>query len=163
MIIASSINSFTITALKTSAVDDLPSSLTPSRSTISAMKSPFSFASVLFAAFGTAVHAVDSGSATKCVATSPTTGLYYDLSSLTVHPPPTDPEKSRKHARDQSWHAKGYDYPANFTLNICAPVIEDVRDVVGVEEQNWRNVSAYYQRDGRTYSIGFVARKLSLN
>lgn len=94
-----------------------------------------------------------------CVARSPTTGLYYDLNTLTVPPPPSD-EKSRKYAREESWHVKGYDYGANFTLNICGPVIEEVTDVVGVDEIMWQNVSAYYQKDDKTYSIGFVAHRL---
>ena len=58
--------------------------------------------------------------------------------------------------RDESWHAKGHDYGTNFTLNICAPVIEDLEDVVEVDKARWRNVSAFYRSDGKTYSIGWV-------
>jgi cation-dependent mannose-6-phosphate receptor len=64
-------------------------------------------------------------------------------------------KKVEKDARDESWHAKGHDYPANFTVNICAPVIEDVKDVVGVDSSRWRNVSAYYEQAGKIYSIGY--------
>ncbi|XHF97882.1 hypothetical protein AWENTII_001456 [Aspergillus wentii] len=116
----------------------------------------------------------DSGShdvLSPCVARSPTTGLYYDLSSLSVYPVlPKGGEKTHKHTRDESWHAKGHDYNANFTLNICAPVVEDVKDVVGVESSRWKNVSAYYEKEGKVYSIGqqasdpfFRGRKLVLN
>lgn len=92
-----------------------------------------------------------------CVAHSPLTGLYYDLSAISLHPPELkDGERLHKGDRNESWHARGHDYPSNFTLNICDPVIEDVKDVVGVEESRWANVSAYYELDGRIYSIGYV-------
>ncbi len=56
--------------------------------------------------------------------------------------------------REESWHVKGYDYNANFTINFCAPVIERLPDVVGVEKARWQNVSAYYKSGGKVYSIG---------
>ena len=56
-----------------------------------------------------------------------------------------------------SWHSRGHDYPANFTLNICSSVIEGVENVVGVESERWQNVSAYYQMDGKIYSIGYAS------
>ncbi|KAJ5084573.1 hypothetical protein NUU61_009152 [Penicillium alfredii] len=106
-----------------------------------------------------------------CVARSPTSGLYFDLSAISLSPP--ELKKGKKvspDAREQSWHSKGHDYGANFTMNICAPVIEDVKDVVGVDSARWKNVSAYYKKDGKTYSIGeqasdpfFRGRKLVLN
>jgi cation-dependent mannose-6-phosphate receptor len=93
---------------------------------------------------------------TPCVARSPTTGLYFDLSALSLSPPELkDGKKVVKDARDDSWHAKGHDYPANFTINICAPVVENVTDVVGIESSRWKNVSAYYERDNKVYSIGY--------
>ncbi|KAJ5294647.1 hypothetical protein N7508_009468 [Penicillium antarcticum] len=106
-----------------------------------------------------------------CVARSPTTGLYFDLSAISLSPPELkDGKKVVKDARDDSWHAKGHDYPANFTINICAPVIENVTEVVGIEASRWKNVSAYYERDDKVYSIGeqasepfFRGRKLVLN
>jgi len=79
-------------------------------------------------------------------------------------------QDGKKVHREESWHAKGHDYGANFTINFCAPVIEDLEDVVGIEKARWRNVSAYYRSDGKTYSIGqqssspiFRGRKLVLN
>jgi len=91
-----------------------------------------------------------------CVARSPTSGMYFDLSAISLTPPGLkDGKQVDKDDRGESWHAKGHDYPANFTLNICAPVVEKVVDVVGVESSLWKNVSAYYERDGKTYSIGY--------
>ncbi|THC97020.1 hypothetical protein EYZ11_003524 [Aspergillus tanneri] len=105
-----------------------------------------------------------------CVARSPTSGLYYDLNAISISPPDPDNGKSRKGARHESWHAKGHDYHANFTLNICAPVLENIKNVVGVDSERWQNVSAYYEKGGRIYSIGqqasqpfFRGRKLVLN
>ncbi|KKZ64611.1 hypothetical protein EMCG_09465 [[Emmonsia] crescens] len=106
-----------------------------------------------------------------CTIFSPTTGAYFDLNTIALSPPEIkDGKKVHNSDREDSWHARGYDYPANFTINICAPVIEDLKDVVGVEESKWANVSAYYTLDGKTYSIGqqaselvFRGRKLVLN
>ncbi|OOF97415.1 hypothetical protein ASPCADRAFT_206245 [Aspergillus carbonarius ITEM 5010] len=127
----------------------------------------------LLAAPLTAYSADSSGSKdalSPCVVRSPTTGLFYDLNTISLSPPPAEGEKPRKNAREESWHAKGHDYNANFTINICAPVIEDVKDVVGVDRSRWRNVSAYYEREGKVYSIGqqssdpfFRGRKLVMN
>ncbi|GMG15451.1 unnamed protein product [Aspergillus oryzae var. brunneus] len=91
-----------------------------------------------------------------CVARSPTTGFYYDLNSISLSPPKTKDEKLRGNVRDESWHAKGHDYHANFTINVCAPVVENIKDVVGVDRARWQNVSAYYEKEGKVYSIGYV-------
>ena len=80
-----------------------------------------------------------------CTIDSPT-GSFLDLNYISL----SRPEKK------ESWHAKGHDYGANFTINFCAPVIEDLEDVVGVEEARWQNISAYYRLDRKTYSIGWV-------
>lgn len=85
---------------------------------------------------------------------SSSSGSFYDLRSLSVLPP-DDGKKSTKGAdRTESWHVKGYDYHSNFTLNICAPVVEDIDDVVGVNTKLWPNVSAFYESKGKTYSLG---------
>lgn len=94
-----------------------------------------------------------------CVARSPTTGLYFDLNAISLSAPVLkEGEKPGKAARTDSWHARGHDYGTNFTLNFCAPVVEDVKNVVGVSRDRWKNVSAFYERDGKTYSIGYVGR-----
>jgi cation-dependent mannose-6-phosphate receptor len=113
-----------------------------------------------------------------CTAKSPLNHGFYDLRPLSVIPPSAD--SSPKHRRTKtpekttSWTAKGHDYPANFSINICAPVIEDLASyphgVQGVDKPLWGNVSAFYEHeDGRTYSIGtanadlkFRGRKLVL-
>ncbi|KAH8422728.1 putative vacuolar sorting receptor (Mrl1) [Aspergillus melleus] len=141
------------------------------------MKSPtssiLSLLYLLAAPLSSVYAASDSGSKdalSPCVARSPTSGLYYDLNAISLSPPSSDHEKSRKTTREESWHAKGHDYSANFTLNVCAPVVENITDVVGVEPERWQNVSAYYTKEGKTYSIGqqanepfFRGRKLVLN
>ncbi|KAM5473685.1 Cation-independent mannose-6-phosphate receptor CI-MPR [Microsporum audouinii] len=105
-----------------------------------------------------------------CTIHSPNTGLYFDLNAISVQLGKKDGKKSHADLRDESWHVKGHDYGANFTINICAPVVENLTDVAGVDESRWQNVSAYYEMDGKTYSIGqqssallFRGRKLVLN
>lgn len=108
-----------------------------------------------------------------CTLHSPTSGSYFDLTRLQLAPP-DDPKKSISSSpsqRTESWHARGHDYGANFTLNFCGPVIEDLKDVEGVDKKLWQNVSAYYKTEkGDIYSIGqnsasplFRGRKLILN
>ena len=88
-----------------------------------------------------------------CTVTSPYTHNFFDIRALTI----PDPLASKsKHPRDYSWNTTGWDLPYNFTLNFCAPVIEKVEDVVGVDKNLWKNVSAYYKSDGKIYSIGYV-------
>jgi cation-dependent mannose-6-phosphate receptor len=100
-----------------------------------------------------------------CTLHSPSTGSFYDLRPLQILP------STAKDARNDSWHSKGYDYGANFTLNFCGPVIEDLEDVNDVSKYSWRNVSAFYRTaDDEVYSIGqqsaepiFRGKKLVLN
>ena len=89
-----------------------------------------------------------------CTVTSPS-GSFYDLNPIAVQPL-VDGKKAHKDDREESWKAKGYDYGSDFKLNICAPVIEELENVVGVDEKLWRNVSAYYTKGKKTYSIGYV-------
>jgi cation-dependent mannose-6-phosphate receptor len=42
----------------------------------------------------------------------------------------------------------------NFTINFCAPVVEHLKDVVGLDKTQWANVTAFYKDKGKTYSIG---------
>ena len=89
-----------------------------------------------------------------CTITSPS-GSFYDLNPIAIQPL-VDGKKAHKDDREESWKAKGYDYGSDFKLNICAPVIEELENVMGVDEKLWRNVSAYYTKGRRTYSIGCV-------
>ncbi|OCK73740.1 mannose 6-phosphate receptor domain-containing protein [Lepidopterella palustris CBS 459.81] len=104
-----------------------------------------------------------------CTIRSPSTDRFFDLNPIRV----TLPEKGKKVHKDdrtESWHAKGYDYPANFTLNFCGPVVEELDEIVDLDKHLWKNVSAFYKRDGKYYSMGlqnhepvFRGRKLVLN
>lgn len=88
-----------------------------------------------------------------CTIRSPNTGVFYDLRSLSI--PLPDPDKKPKSgARTESWSVRGWNYNANFTMNICTPVIEEVKEVDGIKEAQWRNVSAFYKKSGKTFSIG---------
>lgn len=87
------------------------------------------------------------------------TGSFYDLRKLTIQPP-KDGKKAKKSDKVDDWHAKGYDYPANFTLNICAPVIGEIERPVGIDRKLSQNVSAYYESGGEIYSIGSVSVSL---
>ncbi|KAL0256935.1 Cation-independent mannose-6-phosphate receptor CI-MPR [Diplodia seriata] len=107
--------------------------------------------------------------AKPCTIKSPT-DRFFDLNPISVQPDTTKKGKDGKSHPAESWHAKGYDYPANFTINFCAPVVEDLDDVVGLDSHATKNVSAYYTQHGKTYSIGqqnselvFRGRKLILN
>ncbi|MCJ1346696.1 Cation-independent mannose-6-phosphate receptor CI-MPR [Peltigera leucophlebia] len=104
-----------------------------------------------------------------CTIVSPVTEAYYDLNTIAVQPL-IDHKPAHKDDKKESWHARGYDYGTNFTLNFCRPVIEDLQDVVGVHESHWKNVSAFYRYNDKVYSIGqqsseliFRGRKLVLN
>lgn len=91
-----------------------------------------------------------------CTISSPSSGSFFDLNAITVQPPAKDSQKVHKDDRTSSWPAKGYDYGANFTINFCAPVVEELENVVGVEDDLWRNISAYYKVGKKTYSMGYV-------
>jgi len=105
-----------------------------------------------------------------CTIRSPSSGLFFDLNTIGIPRPKESDTKKKGDERTESWHAKGYDYGANFTLNFCAPVIEDLGSVEGVDKGLWQNVSAFYTEGKRTYSIGqqnselvFRGSKLVLN
>ncbi|KAI9645790.1 Cation-independent mannose-6-phosphate receptor CI-MPR [Ciborinia camelliae] len=92
---------------------------------------------------------------------SSTTGSFFDLRPLSIQPP-EEGKKPAKNAKTDSWHARGYDYKGNFTLNVCAPVVEGVKDIVGLDKNYWQNVSAFYEFDGKKYSVGQQSGNLTL-
>ncbi|RMZ75572.1 hypothetical protein DV737_g5246, partial [Chaetothyriales sp. CBS 132003] len=102
-----------------------------------------------------------------CTIHSPSTGSFIDLRPLQLT---TTGTKSQA-ASNVSYRARGYDYPYNFTLNFCGPVVESVENVDGVARSRWANISAYYHDEaGTTYSLGqenhdlvFRGRKLLTN
>lgn len=103
-----------------------------------------------------------------CTARSPSK-LFYDLNQMAAILPDHD-GALQPGERNTSWIARGYDYNANFTINFCAPVVEELDNVVGVDRALWPNISAFYTQDSRTYSLGqlstepvFRGRKFVLN
>ncbi|KAK1775193.1 mannose-6-phosphate receptor binding domain-containing protein [Copromyces sp. CBS 386.78] len=89
---------------------------------------------------------------TPCVATS-TNGAFYDLRPDTAVIPEKDVKLARgTHTKD--YLARGYDYGYNITLNICAPVVKGVEDVVGLTSERWGKVGAWYEKGGKVYSLG---------
>lgn len=123
----------------------------------------FSLAAALAAAAALATAADNAASSTTpvpaCTATSSTgSGAFFDLRPDTAarH----GKEQAHKTGASKDYHAKGYDYGKNFTLNICGAVVEPVNDVVGLNKDIWANVSAYYMAHGNIYSIGSVCAVL---
>lgn len=90
--------------------------------------------------------------ATACVATS-TSGAFYDLRPDTAVVL-AEGEKPGRGVKTEDYLARGYDYGYNFTLNICGAVVKGVEDVVGVKKSDWKNISAYYEQNGKVYSLG---------
>ncbi|KAK3334473.1 mannose-6-phosphate receptor binding domain-containing protein [Neurospora tetraspora] len=89
---------------------------------------------------------------TPCVATS-TNGAFYDLRPDIAVIPEKDVKLARgTHTKD--YLARGYDYGYNITLNICAPVVKGVEDVVGLTSEGWSKVGAWYEKGGKVYSLG---------
>ncbi|EHY52513.1 cation-dependent mannose-6-phosphate receptor, variant [Exophiala dermatitidis NIH/UT8656] len=102
-----------------------------------------------------------------CTIHSPSTGSFFDLRPLQLR---VDGTKYQV-ASNESYHVKGYDYPANFTMNFCGPVVENLDDVEGIPTTKIANVSAFYKdHRGDIYSIGqqndqplFRGKKLLMN
>jgi cation-dependent mannose-6-phosphate receptor len=90
-----------------------------------------------------------------CTVRSPASGAFFDLHSLSIQPPKDSKDKKNSAVTVESWHAKGYDYGSNFTLNFCDPVVEELTDVEGVDKALWRNVSAFYTVGKKTFSLGY--------
>lgn len=98
--------------------------------------------------------------AEPCTATS-TVG-FHDLRKDTAVAPPEHGAKPKSGVPTADYLARGWDYPANFTLNICAPVVKPVKDVVGLGGSGaWKNVSAYYELEGKVYSLGQASSALT--
>lgn len=110
-----------------------------------------------------------------CTLKSPLTGAYFDLNKISIIPPPDSKDDGSSspdtngglnggggtstgagEVRSESWHARGYDYGANFTLNICAPVVEKLDKVEGIEDDRKANISGFYMKDDKVFSIGYA-------
>lgn len=92
---------------------------------------------------------------TACTATSPS-GSFYDLRpDIAVKEPADGSKRSTPYgAPTADYHARGYDYGSNFTLNVCGAVVEPVDNVMGIDRGSWQNISAYYVSKGDVYSLG---------
>ena len=92
-----------------------------------------------------------------CTIRSSTTHAFFDLNTLHIDSPAereSKSTKSSKNARDYSWNTTGWGLDYNFTMNFCGPVVEDLKNVVGVDEARWGNVSAFYRVGNDVISIG---------
>lgn len=120
-------------------------------------------AALLFALGASAIQAdkpTTTSHAPECTATSSTiTDAFFDLRPDTAHKSTTS--KPNKYGVTKDYHARGFDYGKNFTLNICGAVVDPVQDVVDVDKKAWQNVSAYYESKGEIFSIGYVALPIS--
>jgi cation-dependent mannose-6-phosphate receptor len=101
-------------------------------------------------------NASPSPSITACTAQS-SSGSFFDLR----------PDIAVREGADNSLHApvvdylaRGFDYGANFTLNICEPVVKKLDGVIGVKEEAWKNISAFYEHKGDVYSLGLQSGEL---
>lgn len=99
--------------------------------------------------------AADSKPLLPCTIYQPSTNAYYDINPIAVQPL-IHHKKAHKDDRTESWHARGYDMGTNFTLNFCAPVIENIEEAVGIKGSLLRNISAFYEWKGKKYSMGYV-------
>ncbi|KAF1918119.1 mannose-6-phosphate receptor binding domain-containing protein [Ampelomyces quisqualis] len=113
--------------------------------------------------------AASDDSLKPCTIVSPTTERFFDLNPIR-RMPLGEGQKKAKGDSDGSWHARGYDYGANFTVNFCGPVVEELHDVQDLNKDLWRNVSAFYEVGRKVFAIGlentepiFRGRKLILN
>lgn len=124
------------------------------------MRTSFLSSALVVASFAAAKEAPSSTThAPACTATASSgTGGFFDLRPDTAHP--SEKGKQHKTALAKDYHARGYDYGKNFTLNICGAVVDPVTEVVGVSKSQWTNVSAYYMSHGSIYSIGLVWRMI---
>ena len=119
-------------------------------------------AAFAFVAISSAASSEDEGKKSKepplkpCTIRSPSSGLFFDLNAISLQAPKDSKDKKKAEESTESWHAKGYDYGSNFTMNFCAPVVEELKDVEGVDKALWQNVSAFYSIGKKTYSIGYV-------
>jgi cation-dependent mannose-6-phosphate receptor len=108
--------------------------------------------SALAALLCAAAAASDKKSPKPCTAVSPTTDRFFDLNPLRRQPP--EEGKKKKEGDEGSWRARGHDYGANFTINFCGPVVEELDNVQDLDKALWRNVSAFYETGGKQYALG---------
>ena len=96
--------------------------------------------------------------APACTATSSSgSGAFFDLRPDIAKVP----EKGKTHwtGVTKDYYSRGYDYGKNFTMNICGAVLDPVKDVTGVKESQWANVSAplHITRRGLLHWVRLIA------
>ncbi|KAH8674184.1 mannose-6-phosphate receptor binding domain-containing protein [Xylariales sp. PMI_506] len=95
-----------------------------------------------------------------CTATS-TSGAFYDLRpDMAIKLPADGSKPANKAAPTDDYHARGWDYGSNFTLNICGPVVDPVHNAIGLTDSALTNISAYYVSKGDVYSLGSLSTDL---
>ena len=111
---------------------------------------------LLLAASGSFAAAASDKQLKPCTVISPTSERFFDLNPMRRLPPSESDGKknSKKEGDEGSWHAKGYDYNANFTINFCGPVVEELDKVEDLDKGLWKNVSAFYERGDKQWAIG---------
>jgi cation-dependent mannose-6-phosphate receptor len=118
-----------------------------------------STSSILFlwaALSGGGLAASDSDKTTTtapCTATS-TSEAFYDLRHDIAYAVEEGQKLPFRGARTSDYTARGYDLKVNFTMNICAAVIKPPKEAVGIDDKLAKNISAYYERRGKVYSLG---------
>lgn len=95
-----------------------------------------------------------------CTIHSGSTGSFFDVRPLLL----TEHGTKTQVATNESYHSRGYDYGANFSINICGPVVEDLGSVDGITRSRVANISAFYRdpKDNTIYSLGEINRNLTL-
>lgn len=95
-----------------------------------------------------------------CTIHSALSGSFYDVRPLML----TDTGTKTQAATNESYHARGYDYGANFSINICGPVVEDLKNVDGIQRSRVANISAFYRdpNDDTVYSLGETNHNLTI-
>ena len=127
------------------------------------MRSTLSYKALIAALLSAASASSDDPATTytACTASS-TSGAFYDLrADIAVKSPADGSKPEYAHAPTEDYHVRGYDYGRNFTLNICAPVVETPPEVSGLKEELWANVSAYYTYKSEVYSVGLASGNLT--
>jgi hypothetical protein len=132
-------------------------------STLAVRTAPIDYAMIsllysllLLAASGPFAAAASDKQLKPCTVISPTSERFFDLNPMRRVPPSESDGKksSKKESEEGSWHAKGYDYNANFTINFCGPVVEELDKVQDLDKGLWKNVSAFYERGDKQWAIG---------
>lgn len=126
------------------------------------------FALLLLSYTSSAIAATETKPPPKpCTIHSSSTGSFFDLRPLQL----TLDGTKYQTASNESYHARGYDYPSNFSINFCGSVVESLDEVEGLSTSKVANVSAFYKdHRGDVFSIGqqndepiFRGKKLLLN